>query len=143
MFVENPWMRCAESASFIIRKQILTKPLAGPNHPLMIAAYARLSAREASLTKPLKSAVNNSLNNNPQPQTSARDQSGPQRHSGSLQAIGLSKYYGRRQVVKDVSMQVNSGVVVGLLGSNGSGENSIFSMIVVIVCFYARRIVYK
>jgi len=84
--------------------------------------------------------VNNSLNNNPQPQTSARDQSGPQRHSGSLQAIGLSKYYGRRQVVKDVSMQVNSGEVVGLLGPNGAGKTTSFYMIVGIVPADAGRI---
>src|SRR5690625_4557447 len=58
MFVENPWMRCAESASFIIRKQILTKPLVGPNHALMFAAYAWLSALDASLTRPFKRGVN-------------------------------------------------------------------------------------
>src|SRR5690625_7962486 len=108
MFVENPWMRCAESASFIIRKQILTKPLAGPNHPLMIAAYARLSAREASLTKPLKSAVNNSLNNNQQPQTSDRDQTGSQRTSDSLPANGLSNPYGHTNNTICIIIPANS-----------------------------------
>lgn len=59
---------------------------------------------------------------------------------GSLRAIGLSKYYGRRQVVKDVSLQVNSGEVVGLLGPNGAGKTTSFYMIVGIVPADAGRI---
>jgi len=61
-------------------------------------------------------------------------------NSGSLRAIGLSKYYGRRQVVKDVSLQVNSGEVVGLLGPNGAGKTTSFYMIVGIVPADAGRI---
>lgn len=53
--------------------------------------------------------------------------------SGSLKAIGLSKTYGKRTVVKDVSISVDSGEVVGLLGPNGAGKTTSFYMIVGIV----------
>jgi lipopolysaccharide export system ATP-binding protein len=42
----------------------------------------------------------------------------------------LSKTYKSRQVVKDVSLTVNSGEVVGLLGPNGAGKTTSFYMIV-------------
>jgi len=47
-----------------------------------------------------------------------------------LQVNGLQKAYGKRQVVKDVSLLVNSGEVVGLLGPNGAGKTTSFYMIV-------------
>lgn len=50
-----------------------------------------------------------------------------------LQAIGLRKTYGKRTVVKDVSIDVQSGQVVGLLGPNGAGKTTSFYMIVGIV----------
>lgn len=53
--------------------------------------------------------------------------------TGSLRAIGLRKTYGKRTVVKDVSLLVNSGEVVGLLGPNGAGKTTSFYMIVGIV----------
>src|SRR5699024_8752056 len=106
-----------------------------------IAACVRSSARGPLLIKPLKNAVNNSPNSNTQSHSAtANGQARMQRHSGSLQAIGLSKYYGRRQVVKDVSMKVNSGEVVGLLGPNGAGKTTSFYMIVGIVSADAGRI---
>jgi lipopolysaccharide export system ATP-binding protein len=43
---------------------------------------------------------------------------------------GLHKYYGRRRVVNDVSIDVNGGEVVGLLGPNGAGKTTTFYMIV-------------
>lgn len=52
---------------------------------------------------------------------------------GSLIATGLSKTYGKRTVVKDVSLAVHSGEVVGLLGPNGAGKTTSFYMIVGIV----------
>ncbi len=42
----------------------------------------------------------------------------------------LSKTYKSRQVVKDVSLTVNSGEVIGLLGPNGAGKTTSFYMIV-------------
>lgn len=53
--------------------------------------------------------------------------------TGSLRAVGLRKTYGKRTVVKDVSLLVNSGEVVGLLGPNGAGKTTSFYMIVGIV----------
>jgi lipopolysaccharide export system ATP-binding protein len=47
-----------------------------------------------------------------------------------LEARNLSKRYGKRQVVEDVSLDVESGEVVGLLGPNGAGKTTCFYMIV-------------
>ena len=47
-----------------------------------------------------------------------------------LSVTGLKKSYGSRQVVKDVSLFVRSGEVVGLLGPNGAGKTTSFYMIV-------------
>ena len=45
----------------------------------------------------------------------------------------LAKSYKGRQVVKDVSLTVNSGQIVGLLGPNGAGKTTTFYMIVGLV----------
>ncbi len=42
----------------------------------------------------------------------------------------LKKAYHKRQVVKDVSLEVKAGEVVGLLGPNGAGKTTCFYMIV-------------
>lgn len=47
-----------------------------------------------------------------------------------LSANNLAKRFKSRDVVKDVSLQVNSGEVVGLLGPNGAGKTTCFYMIV-------------
>jgi lipopolysaccharide export system ATP-binding protein len=46
-----------------------------------------------------------------------------------LKATGLIKSYKKRQVVKGVSLEVESGQVVGLLGLNGAGKTTTFYMI--------------
>jgi len=46
----------------------------------------------------------------------------------SLSAFGLQKTYGRRRVVDDVSLYVEQGEVVGLLGANGAGKTTTFYM---------------
>lgn len=51
----------------------------------------------------------------------------------SLVAKNLAKTYGKRQVVKDVSLTVNAGEVVGLLGPNGAGKTTSFYMIIGLV----------
>ena len=51
----------------------------------------------------------------------------------TLVASGLAKSYKNRQVVKNVSLQVNSGQIVGLLGPNGAGKTTSFYMIVGLV----------
>ena len=47
-----------------------------------------------------------------------------------LRAEHLQKSYGGRKVVKDVSLSVRKGQVVGLLGPNGAGKTTSFYMIV-------------
>lgn len=51
----------------------------------------------------------------------------------TLYAEHLAKSYKGRQVVKDVSLSVNSGQIVGLLGPNGAGKTTCFYMIVNLV----------
>ncbi len=46
-----------------------------------------------------------------------------------LKALNLCKRFGRREVVKDVSLKVATGQVVGLLGPNGAGKTTTFYMI--------------
>lgn len=48
----------------------------------------------------------------------------------TLHAHHLAKSYKGRQVVRDVSLTVNSGQIVGLLGPNGAGKTTCFYMIV-------------
>jgi lipopolysaccharide export system ATP-binding protein len=50
-----------------------------------------------------------------------------------LTATHLSKQYKGRQVVRDVSLSIESGEVVGLLGPNGAGKTTCFYMIVGLV----------
>ncbi len=50
-----------------------------------------------------------------------------------LRATGLQKKYGARTVVRDASLTVKSGEVVGLLGPNGAGKTTSFYMIVGLV----------
>ena len=47
-----------------------------------------------------------------------------------LEARNLSKRYGDRTVVRDVSLVVAPGEVVGLLGPNGAGKTTTFYMVV-------------
>lgn len=48
----------------------------------------------------------------------------------SLKSKSLIKYYRRRAVVNDVSIEVHPGEVVGLLGPNGAGKTTTFYMII-------------
>ncbi len=47
-----------------------------------------------------------------------------------LKAVNLVKKYKSRTVVRDVSVEVHQGEVVGLLGPNGAGKTTTFYMIV-------------
>jgi lipopolysaccharide export system ATP-binding protein len=51
----------------------------------------------------------------------------------SLKATGLAKSYKSRQVVRNLSLEVANGEVVGLLGPNGAGKTTAFYMIVGLV----------
>ncbi|KER04442.1 LPS export ABC transporter ATP-binding protein [Photorhabdus temperata] len=50
-----------------------------------------------------------------------------------LNAENLAKAYKGRKVVENVSLNVNSGEIVGLLGPNGAGKTTTFYMVVGIV----------
>lgn len=51
----------------------------------------------------------------------------------TLSAKNLAKSYKKRKVVTDVSLEVQSGQIVGLLGPNGAGKTTSFYMIVGLV----------
>jgi lipopolysaccharide export system ATP-binding protein len=53
----------------------------------------------------------------------------PQPAARLLKAEGLIKRYKKRTVVRDVSVSVRQGEVVGLLGPNGAGKTTTFYMI--------------
>lgn len=50
-----------------------------------------------------------------------------------LQAAGLSKNYGGRHVLQDISLNVFAGETVGLFGSNGAGKTTCFNILAGIV----------
>jgi lipopolysaccharide export system ATP-binding protein len=58
-----------------------------------------------------------------------RNQDSDRQDSG-LEVYGLAKEFTSREVVKDVSLEVQRGEVVGLLGPNGAGKTTCFYMIV-------------
>jgi len=51
----------------------------------------------------------------------------------TLEARNLAKSYSKRAIVKDVSIHIKAGQVVGLLGPNGAGKTTCFYMIVGLV----------
>ena len=66
------------------------------------------------------------------PQIPAPSPESPQRDALSESMLiidGIGKSYGRRQVVKHVSLNVRRGEAVGLLGPNGAGKTTCFYMI--------------
>jgi len=50
-----------------------------------------------------------------------------------LSAQGLEKSYKGRTVVRSITLEVNSGQVIGLLGANGAGKTTTFYMVVGLV----------
>jgi len=57
-----------------------------------------------------------------------------------LKAAGLAKSYKSRQVVRDLSLELANGEVVGLLGPNGAGKTTAFYKIVGLIPCDAGRI---
>ena len=66
------------------------------------------------------------------PARDVRTEPQPQQPAGAsvLRAEHLVKSYKKRRVVRDVSLEVRQGEVVGLLGPNGAGKTTTFYMIV-------------
>lgn len=57
-----------------------------------------------------------------------------------LRADTLVKRYGKREVVKGVSIEVKQGEIVGLLGPNGAGKTTTFYMVVGFIKPYSGRV---
>ncbi|EFI33618.1 ABC transporter related protein [Desulfonatronospira thiodismutans ASO3-1] len=51
----------------------------------------------------------------------------------TLQALDVYKQYGKKPVVKGISLDINRGEIVGLLGPNGAGKTTTFYMLVGII----------
>lgn len=51
----------------------------------------------------------------------------------TLVANDLHKSYGKREILKGISLEINSAEVVGLLGPNGAGKTTCFYMVVGLV----------
>lgn len=60
-----------------------------------------------------------------------------------LQVEGLSAWYGKVQVLWDVSLEIKSGELVGLLGANGAGKTTLLKSIVNLVSTRKGRILYQ
>ena len=60
-----------------------------------------------------------------------------------LRATNLIKLYGKRTVVKDVSIEVNQGEIVGLLGPNGAGKTTAFYMTIGLIKPDAGKVMFK
>jgi lipopolysaccharide export system ATP-binding protein len=67
------------------------------------------------------------------PDSAVAQDTQPGADTSRLEARHLKKFYGSREVVKDVSLTVRKGEVVGLLGPNGAGKTTSFYMIVGLV----------
>jgi ABC-2 type transport system ATP-binding protein len=50
-------------------------------------------------------------------------------HAPILEAIGISKRYGRLSAVKDLSLSVQPGICLGLLGPNGAGKTTLIEIL--------------
>jgi lipopolysaccharide export system ATP-binding protein len=62
-----------------------------------------------------------------------RESRGAEETMSILRAAHLAKSYKKRKVVTDLSLEVESGQIVGLLGANGAGKTTAFYMIVGLV----------
>ncbi|HUB13469.1 MAG TPA: LPS export ABC transporter ATP-binding protein [Acetobacteraceae bacterium] len=96
----------------------------GPNMPASVAGQGWGPA-VAAPPAPVRQAA-------PAPRRSG-ERGGPElrvlRGTGGLAARGVGKTYKKRPVVRNVSIEVRRGEVVGLLGPNGAGKTTTFYMI--------------
>jgi lipopolysaccharide export system ATP-binding protein len=61
------------------------------------------------------------------------DEAGTAAQTGGLSVVSIAKSYDRKSVLKDVSLHVAQGEVVGLLGPNGAGKTTCFYSIMGLV----------
>jgi lipopolysaccharide export system ATP-binding protein len=50
--------------------------------------------------------------------------------SKTINAVGIVKSYGKKQVIKDINISLKQGEIVGLFGPNGAGKTTCFYMLV-------------
>ena len=46
-----------------------------------------------------------------------------------IEAINISKSYGKKEILKKVSIQINLDEITGLLGPNGAGKTTLFILL--------------
>ena len=46
-----------------------------------------------------------------------------------LEVKNINKFYGKKQVLEDVSFTIHEGEILGFIGTNGSGKTTIFELI--------------
>ena len=48
---------------------------------------------------------------------------------GSLKCENIKKVYGKKEVLKDVNLELESGKIYGLIGRNGVGKTTLLSIL--------------
>jgi len=59
-----------------------------------------------------------------------------------LEVKNLNSGYGDVQVLRDVSMEINEGEIVALLGSNGAGKTTLFRTIIGLNRVWSGKIIF-
>lgn len=60
-----------------------------------------------------------------------------------ITAEGITKRYGKRQILKDITFSAQKGTCVGILGINGSGKSTLFSILAGVQKADGGRFIYK
>ena len=55
----------------------------------------------------------------------------------------IAKSYGSKSVIKDISLEIKQGEVVGLLGPNGAGKTTCFYIIVGLIAVDSGNIFFR
>ncbi|HEV8232648.1 MAG TPA: ATP-binding cassette domain-containing protein [Thermoanaerobaculia bacterium] len=60
-----------------------------------------------------------------------------------VRALGLSKSYGARSVLRDVDFSLREGEIAGLIGANGAGKTTLLRILLGLVCPTAGRVEWR
>ena len=64
-------------------------------------------------------------------------------HTQFIALESLSKSYGRHPAIKDMSLDIPCGEIVGLLGPNGAGKSTTIAMLTGLLTLSSGRILWK